>query len=64
MKINEKYIPKHLTFGFQFCIFVMSSGKTITKLFSVIQTTEGRKDLGCIQVDVHEILHYASLRSE
>ena len=25
LQINEKYIPKNLTFGFQFCIFVLSN---------------------------------------
>ena len=31
---------------------------------NVIQTTEGRKNLGYINVDVFEILRYTSFRSE
>ena len=48
--------------------FIFADSRVPLPLYSVIQTTEGRKNLGNIvqpkNVDATEILHFTTLRSE
>ena len=61
----EKY-PEILDFAFlRWYLCTCQPEDNTNRLFIVIQTTEGRKDLGVIHVDVHEIFRrYAPLNDK
>ena len=64
-KFSEKY-PEILDFAFlRWYLCTCQPEDNTNRLFIVIQTTEGRKDLGVIHVDVHEIFRrYAPLNDK